>query len=112
MKTKKIVLLQMLVLVTLLTGCTAVLFNNSGTSQPSGRSSSVRSEDRSITATVKAALIRDAQVNAFNITVRTYKGVVTLQGYAQNQTQRTRAINTSQSISRVKYVVSQLNIKE
>jgi len=116
----------MLVIVTLLSGCTAVLFNNSGTSQAA-------SSDRAITANVKAALIRDTQVNAFkaelsgsalasasmklmpsgcNITVSTYQRVVTLRGYALIAAQRTRAINISQSIGRVKYVVSQLHIKE
>jgi len=94
----------MLVIVTLLSGCTAVLFNNSGISQASS--------DRAITANVKAALIRDTQVNAFNITVSTYQRVVTLRGYALIAAQRTRAINISQSIGRVKYVVSQLHIKE
>ncbi|MEO1890041.1 MAG: BON domain-containing protein [Cycloclasticus sp.] len=95
-----------------LNGCTAVLVGGAGvggyTAGTDERPLGVISEDVSITASVKTTLIRDDQIDAFDINVDTYRSVVTLHGHVKNTSQITRAIRLTKTISGVKKVISKL----
>jgi len=79
-------------------------------SNNSTRSSNTQSQDTSITANVKASLIRDNQIDAFNIKVTTYYGVVTLNGYVTDAAQISKSIKHASTITGVKRVTSNLII--
>ncbi|PCI69182.1 MAG: hypothetical protein COB26_06570 [Piscirickettsiaceae bacterium] len=67
-------------------------------------------EDASITARVKATLIKDSQIDAFDINVDTYRRVVTLHGHVKSSSQVTRAVSLARTVSGVRKVVSKLSI--
>src|ERR1051326_7309641 len=48
-------------------------------------------DDKTITTKVKTALIRDPNVKASQVNVTTFKGVVQLSGFVENQSQKDRA---------------------
>lgn len=74
------------------------------------RSSNIQSQDTSITSNVKAALIRDHQIDAFNIKVTTYHGAVTLNGYVKESAQISKSIKHAYTVTGVKHVTSNLII--
>jgi hyperosmotically inducible protein len=98
----------------LINGCTAVLVGGAGAGGYAAgtdeRPLGVISEDIAITASVKATLIKDDKIDAFDINVDTYRSVVTLHGHAKTAQQITRAIRLSQTISGVKKVISKLKV--
>lgn len=103
--------IQLLILGLLLCGmaaCTSVLVGGHATGSSDERPVSVVQADARITAAVKSALIRDAHVDSINITVQTYRGVVTLIGHTQTANELTRAITLARSIGGVRQVVSRL----
>ncbi len=108
--------LSMLLTITSLGGCTALLVDGSDSN---GYSSSTNtqpfnatSQDQSITAAVKSTLIKDHQINAFDININTYRGIVTLYGHTKSTALRTRTIKLSRSVNGVKQVISKLTITQ
>ncbi|HAI96130.1 MAG: hypothetical protein CL866_08425 [Cycloclasticus sp.] len=98
----------------LLTGCTTVLIGGAGAGGyavgTDERPIGVISEDIAITASVKATLIKDEQIEAFDINVDTYRSVVTLHGHVKNSSQLNRAIQLARTVKGVKNVISKLAV--
>lgn len=98
----------------LLTGCTTVLIGGAGAGGyavgTDERPIGVISEDIAITASVKASLIKDEKIEAFNINVDTYRSVVTLAGHVKNSSQLNRAIQLARTVKGVKNVISKLAV--
>jgi osmotically-inducible protein OsmY len=67
-------------------------------------------DDANITANVKAALLANDHVKAWNINVDTYENVVTLHGYVENQAEYKLAQEIAGSIKGVESVDSKLAV--
>ncbi len=68
-------------------------------------------DDSVITAKVKAALLKDPVVSGFAVSVETYKGVVLLSGFVQNDNQARRAAEIASGVPGVVTVKNALSIK-
>jgi len=68
--------------------------------------------DAGITSSIKASLISDKQIKAFNINVDTYAKVVSLHGFVNSKAEETRAIRLASDVKGVEKVVSKLEIVE
>jgi hyperosmotically inducible protein len=64
--------------------------------------------DASITSGVKTKLIRDSEIDAIDINVDTFQGVVTLNGNIQSRNAKRRAAKLARSVKGVKSVRSKL----
>lgn len=102
-------------MVAFLNGCTTILVGGpvagDYTQGADKRPSAVVSNDISITARVKSALIKDSQIDAFEINIDTYRSVVTLYGHVKNTLQITRVIRLSKTVNGIKKVISKLVVK-
>jgi|TARA_R110002096_G_scaffold168798_4_gene340053 hyperosmotically inducible protein len=100
----------------LLSACTTLLVGGAGAGGyavgTDERPFSVISQDLSITASVKTTLIKDKQIDAFDINVDTYRGVVTLHGHVKTSSQLNRAVQLSASVKGVNKVLSKLKVIE
>jgi hyperosmotically inducible protein len=85
----------MILIVSLLLGC-------AGTSTQ--ESTGEYLDDSAITAKVKSAFVADKQVNALDIQVTTFKGVVQLSGFASSQQEIDRAVELARKVPGVKSV--------
>ena len=74
------------------------------------RSIGVKFDDASITTGVKTRFINDKQVDALDINVDTYEGVVTLNGSVPIKRVESRAIQIARGVKSVKGVRSKLVI--
>ena len=74
------------------------------------RSIGTKVDDASITSGVKAKFIKDAEIDALDINVDTYEGVVTLHGNVPSRSARDRAMQLARSVKGVKDVRSRLAI--
>jgi osmotically-inducible protein OsmY len=68
-------------------------------------------DDATITTKVKAAFVKDDQVSALNIHVTTFKGVVQLSGFADNQDEIDRAVELARNVRGVKSVKNDIHLK-
>lgn len=68
-------------------------------------------DDSVITARVKAAFVKDKDVSALAVNVKTDKGIVLLSGFVENEQQIRRAQEIALSITGVKSVKSNLVVK-
>jgi len=68
-------------------------------------------EDAAITTKVKAAILGEPGLNSMNINVDTIGGVVTLTGKADSQANSDKAKQVATTVSEVKQVNNQLEIK-
>lgn len=68
-------------------------------------------DDTAITARVKSALLAEAQVSGFAISVETTNGVVQLTGEVDNQAQIDRAVEIASKAEGTKSVQNQLRVK-
>ena len=68
-------------------------------------------DDSLITAKVKAALIKDLQLKAFDVGVETFRGRVLLSGFVDNRHQAQRAIQLAAGVRGVARVEDALRIK-
>jgi hyperosmotically inducible periplasmic protein len=68
-------------------------------------------DDATITAKVKAALVRDQSLKGFEIGVETYKDVVQLSGFVDSPEQAARATQVANSVSGVKEVHNNVIVK-
>ena len=67
--------------------------------------------DSVITAKVKAALVKNRDVRAFKVNVKTNRGVVLLSGFVENEQQALRAEEIASAVKGVKSVKSNLVVK-
>lgn len=67
-------------------------------------------DDASITAAVKAALAKDADLNSLQLNVDTVKGAVLLKGAAPNTAARDRATSIAKAVKGVTSVNNQLTV--
>ena len=74
----------------LMSGCTALAIGG-GTAGKNDRETSVIVSDSAITTKITGQLLADTTVNVFKISVRTYKGAVTLTGTVGNPKARDQA---------------------
>lgn len=68
-------------------------------------------DDAAITAKVKKAFVKDDQVKAFEIKVETFKGVVQLSGFVDNNDQKMAAERDAQGIPGVTQVRDNITVK-
>ncbi len=80
-------------------------------STPGKESTGEYIDDSVITTKVKAAFVEDKTVDAGDITVETYKGIVQLSGFAKSETQRTQAVEIAAKVKGVKSVKNDIRIK-
>ena len=74
------------------------------------RSLGTKVDDASITSGVKVKLVKDSEVDAIDINVDTYEGVVTLHGNVPSRSTERRAIQLARSVKGVEDVRSKLVI--
>ena len=67
-------------------------------------------DDSTITAKIKTALIRDSEVRARDINVTTYRGVVQLSGFVQDDNQVRRAGEVARSVEGVRQLYNDLRV--
>ena len=80
-------------------------------SQPTSRSTGRFVDDAAITAKVKTALARDPDVSALDVNVTTYRGVVQLSGFVDDQNQVRKAEQVARGIDGVKDVQNDVRLK-
>ena len=85
-----------------LTGCA---------STPTRESTGEYIDDSTITAKVKADLVKDPDVSAAQVSVDTYKGIVQLSGFVDNQAQSQKAEEIAKQVAGVKSVKNNLVVK-
>jgi len=68
-------------------------------------------DSATITAKVKADLASDKDVKSIGINVDTYKDVVQLSGFVDNNMQKEKAEQLTKNVKGVKKVINSLNIK-
>lgn len=68
-------------------------------------------DDAAVTTKVKAALVADKDVSALDVKVETYRGVVQLSGFADSQTEITKAVQVARGVNGVKSVKNDLRLK-
>jgi osmotically-inducible protein OsmY len=68
-------------------------------------------DDSVITTKVKAELIEDPLTKAYQINVKTFKGVVQLSGFVNSAQEKQRAGEVARGVNGVKDVKNDLNVK-
>lgn len=68
-------------------------------------------DDATITAKVKAALAKDPDVKAYQVSVETYRGVVQLSGFVDSDTNIRRAGELARQIAGVRSVKNDIRVK-
>lgn len=68
-------------------------------------------DDAALTTKVKAAFVEDKTVSAARINVETFKGVVQLSGFANNQGEIDQAVSIASAIPGVKSVKNDIRLK-
>ena len=90
-------------------GCTALATGCAST--PAKASLGEDIDDSVITAKVKAAFVKDAQVSALDIGVETFKGTVQLSGFVDNSAQQYRAGEVARGVKGVREVKNNITVK-
>jgi len=80
-------------------------------STPTRESTGEYVDDSAITAKVKTALIKDPIVSAFDVSVKTYKGMVQLSGFVNTPDQKNRAEEVARGVYGVTSVNNSLVVK-
>ncbi|MET0291449.1 MAG: BON domain-containing protein [Steroidobacteraceae bacterium] len=80
-------------------------------SEPHRESTGEYIDDAAITTKVKAALVADKEVSAMSVNVETFRGVVQLSGFADNQAEINRAASVTRGVKGVKSIKNDLRIK-
>ena len=97
------------------TGCSIMLaVGGAGTAAyevaKDDRTIGTKFEDGSITSSVKTRLLTDERINALDVNVDTYEGVVTLHGHVETSGDRARAIEIARGVKGVRSVTSNLRV--
>jgi hyperosmotically inducible protein len=80
-------------------------------STPTRESAGQAIDDSVITSKIKAKFVEDSSVSALNIGVETFKGTVQLTGFANNQTEISRAVKIASDIQGVRSVKNDIRLK-
>jgi len=67
--------------------------------------------DATLTARVKTALINEPGVKSTQIEVETYRGVVSLTGFVDNEAMASKAVTAAQRVSGVREVKNDMRVK-
>jgi len=81
------------------------------TSTPTRESTGQYIDSSVVTSKVKTKLLEDSVTTGFDISVKTYKGVVQLSGFVDNAKEKRRAEELARSVAGVKDVRNDLAIK-
>ena len=104
----------LLVIVLPATGCILLAVGGAGTAAyevaKDDRTIGTKLEDGSITSSVKTRLLTDERINALDVNVDTYEGVVTLHGHVETSGDRARAIEIARGVKGVRSVTSKLRV--
>ncbi|HJW27286.1 MAG TPA: BON domain-containing protein [Rhodocyclaceae bacterium] len=68
-------------------------------------------DDATITTRVKTALVQDPAVKAMDVNVETYRGVVQLSGFVDNESDARRAVDLARHVPGVSSVKNDLRVK-
>lgn len=68
-------------------------------------------DDAAITTKVKTALVRDDRVDAIDVQIKTFKGVVQLSGFADSEQEKQRAGRLASRVAGVERVQNDIRIK-
>jgi osmotically-inducible protein OsmY len=68
-------------------------------------------DDTAITTKVKTSILGDSKLRYFQISVKTFKGIVQLSGFVDSSTIATRAAEVARTIKGVKMVNNSLIVK-
>jgi osmotically-inducible protein OsmY len=68
-------------------------------------------DDTVITSKIKTAFVQDPAVSNLNISVETFKGTVQLSGFANNQTEISRAVEIASDVQGVRSVKNDIRLK-
>jgi osmotically-inducible protein OsmY len=79
-------------------------------SEPHSRSTGTVVDDAALTAKVKLALARDKDVPAHNVNVTTYRGVVQLSGFVQDENTARKAGDVARNVEGVRDVFNDLRV--
>ena len=74
------------------------------------RTAGVVVDDAALTAKVKTALARDPEVPAHNVNVTTYRGLVQLSGFVQNEAVARRAAELARNVDGVSDVYNDVRV--
>ena len=86
-------------------------FNAGCASTPTRESTGEYVDDSTITAKVKAALVKDPIVKALDVKVETFKGAVQLSGFVNTESEKTQAGNLAATVSGVTGVKNDIVVK-
>jgi osmotically-inducible protein OsmY len=78
-------------------------------SEPANRSTGRVFDDAALTAKVKAALARDKEVPAHNVNVTTYRGVVQLSGFVEDEQAARKAGEVARGVEGVQQVYNDVH---
>lgn len=78
---------------------------------PTRESTGEHIDDTVITTRIKAALLRDPMVSAFDVSVETFKGSVQLSGFVGTAAQRARAGQIAQDTPGVSQVFNSIRLR-
>ncbi len=98
-----------LLLLMMLTGCTAMVLGNGSSGGAAPSASSVA--DGAVVARVKEALQADLALRISNLSVRSYSGAVILSGTATTQADREKAARLAKATAGVKTVTNQILVE-
>jgi osmotically-inducible protein OsmY len=77
---------------------------------PTSRSTGRVMDDAALTAKVKTALARDSEVAAHNVNVTTYRGLVQLSGFVENESAARKAAEVARGVAGVNDVYNDLRV--
>jgi osmotically-inducible protein OsmY len=101
-------------LVLSLTACAAAVVGGAARGGSSGdraaQTDPAAVNDASITSAINASYVRDDLVSAFDVSVNTYRGTVTLYGRVASEQAARRAVDLARSVTGVGRVVSRLTV--
>ncbi len=91
--------------------CFSLLAGLSACLTPGGRTAGQTVDDAAITTKIKAKLIKDDILKGFAISVKTFKGEVTLTGAVDTDASRKRAVSIARSVYGVRKVNNLIKLK-
>ena len=108
--------LACLCLVLCLTACAAAVVSGTARGgydpERGGATDAAAVSDASITSAINASYVRDDLISAFDVSVKTYRGTVTLYGSVASREAARRAVELARSATGVRRVVSRLTVVE
>lgn len=110
MKTSSLKLAASLLVLTSALGTVGALTGGCAAT-PTRESTGEYVDDATITTKVKAALIKDPIVKAFEVSVTTFKGVVQLSGFVDNADQKMQAEKVAETVKGVKEVQNNISLR-